>query len=253
MTRHATLLFVVLVALSTNVQAGPEQKIGKTCFAVYGGIDLEQREDRRSICIRELPRLMRAPMKQRLKWPKYTNGGWISNCSDYLSKVGYGRYWSSFSELPMEVPYMRTCGLLAVLADSNESKTVFKTLNQAMSMSVLPPTIVFPASTADAFDELRRLAAADISAEELITKEQWPRDTGVKIKVLAVADVNGDGVNDYIVERYYSCTDNCSDHSYHVGYLSPQLDRKVMQWIRLDDDERIQRLMPDPCANNANC
>jgi hypothetical protein len=245
MVRSVPILCSIAMAISAAVQAAPKQQAGNACFAIYGGISIDRQESRRTICVREIDHLLGAPIKPRLEWPKYKNEGWVSNCRDYLTKVGYGRYWDSFNELPMEAPYMRTCGLLAVLATAKQGQNAFKSHSQALSMAVLPPTIAFSAAISEQYEKLEQFTAADISAEELISKEQWPRETGVSIRIIAVADVNGDGINDYIVERSYSCTDQCSDHAYHVGYLSPKPGRKVMQWVRFDDDERIKRLMPN--------
>ncbi len=239
--RIAAICLLVMAAIATPSRS--EQNARSPCFAVHGGIDVRGQEKRTNICRSEVRRLLRAPIASPLEWPKYKSEGQVTNCREYLSAIGYGNYWTSRAELPMEVPYIRTCGLLVALGTAKRGRNAFKSISQALSMASLPPTIAFHVATSDQYEELQKLEAQGVSAGDLVLNRNWQRDSDVSISIIAVADVDGDGTNDYIVARSYSCTGQCSYSSFAVGYLSPKPNSRVMRWVQFDH-ERIR--LPNP-------
>lgn len=227
-------IVVLVFACAISVRAADEHE--RACFQIADGIEVRGEEARTSICANEIDGLMKAPMSESLEWPKYKNQGSINNCSDYLSVVGYGKYWLSRNELGMERPYLRTCGLLVALRGATLGRRVFPSSSDALSLTALPPTIAYPAVTADAQEELERLANEHISARDLVAERGSPAENGVVIELIAIADIDADGYSDYIVSRSWRCVGDCSDSSYHVGFLSPRRGQKLMTWFRFDEE-----------------
>ena len=132
---------------------------------------------------------------------------------------------------------MRTCGVLASLWSAQLGKDYFSTLKQALLPAHLPPTLIDTPATTDQAEEIMSFEKEGKTAQDLIEESDViQRSNGLSyhdlsIEVIAIADVDKDGLNDYIVSRSYSTG---TDSSYSVGYLSPTQARKASRWIQFD-------------------
>ena len=226
-----------LAAVLMSAQAGfgqSKSKVSEKCFVIRAEIGVRDDEKRTRICKSDIDRLLRAQIEPPLEWPRLQSERRIDNCEEYLTTIGYEGYWSSRSDQAAEAPYMRTCALLVALRTAGHGRSLFKSASRAMSLASLPPTIAFHAATTAGVEELEQFAKQDMSARDLIAQKTFSRNNDISIRLLAVADVDGDGINDYIVERWYRCSGPCADSYQRVGYLSPRPGRRVMQWTPFD-------------------
>ncbi len=235
--RLTILLCAIAMTSSSFADEGKLHPRPKSvCFRLYGGLDMDGESKRGAVCKNELDGLMRKPINVVLEWPNYKKAEVrIDTCSGYLTSIGYGKYTLSRSDLTREAPYLRTCGLLVALHSAKRGRSVFRSPQQALNIRFLPPTIAFAVARQDDGERLVAYESADVSARELISKGEEVWDGNMSIRLIAVADIDGDGINDYVVERSWGCHDNCSDSLYQIGYLSPKAGRKVMRWVEFDD------------------
>ena len=218
------------------------------CFLIFSPLDLAGEESRRKICKDEIKTLMELPIKpinqhdQLIKRNlKNSNEEIITNCSKYLLEIGYGKAAGSRREQVIEKPFMRTCGVLISLAIAQHGKDKFKKIEQSLSRENVPPEFIIHCATTDDCEELSSAESQGKTALDLISEGDTSH-LDYSIELIAIADVDGDGINDYVVGRAYSSSDS-ADSSYTVGYLSPEKSRKTSKWHQFNSNNiNMQKL-----------
>jgi uncharacterized protein YecT (DUF1311 family) len=224
----------------------PEDK--DVCFTLFAKLDMVGEQNRKRVCRSEIALLLRKPIAPINIGDKMIFGDKeVSNCEQYLTEIPYGGFWQSRRELVIEAPFMRSCGVLVSLWNARQSKDYYSTVTEALNPKHVPPSFIVHVATGDQADELFALEQAGKTAFEVIENQKVAlkknklsyNDTSVE--VIAAADVDNDGLNDYIVASSYSTG---TDSSYSVGYLSPTKYRKASRWIQFDQSNMSMPKIP---------
>lgn len=229
-----------------ELAASPEDK--DVCFTLFAKLDIVGEQDRKRVCKSEISLLLRKPIAPiNIGDKMMSSDKKISNCEQYLTEIPYGGFWQSRSELVIEAPFMRTCGILVSLWNARQSKDYYSTVTEALDPKHIPPSLVVHAATGDQADELATLeqqgkTAFDvIENQKVVLKNNELAYDDTSVEVIAVADVDNDGLNDYLVASSYSTG---TDSSYFVGYLSPTKNRKASRWIQFDQSNMSMPKIP---------
>ncbi len=223
-----------------NIAMEDRQKnINGNCLLLFSPLDLVGEESRKMVCKGEIKSLLELPIKPVNQHDQLviinsdgSNHEIITNCSQYLSKVGYGHAVFSRMQQVIEEPFMRTCGALVSLANSQYGSDKFKTIEQAFSQDHVPPEFLINCATTDYCQELSSAEAEGKTALDLISEGDTSH-LDFLMELIVIADVDGDGINDYVVGRTYNSSTG-SDSYYTVGYLSPEKSRKASKWVQFD-------------------
>jgi hypothetical protein len=205
------------------------------CFDLLSPLSLAGEQKRAKVCKSEIPALMKkrfiSYLGYEMEWPRLEEKRvQIDSCEKYLTIVGFGQYASSRADYGVEEPYLRTCGILAVLSISGPTRQrLYKQPKEVLGYKNLPPTLL-PAATSDQYQELVSATDAGKSISDFIVSgDESHKD--IRITLLATADITGDGIEDYIVVKTYG---TATDGSITIGYLSPRLHAPVARWVYLD-------------------
>lgn len=236
-----TFLLLPFLSYAGEKSAGDRD----VCFSLMASLDIEGEQNRKRVCKSEIAPLLKMAIAPINAGDKIKLGNKeITNCEQYLTEIPYGGFWQSRSEIVTEAPFMRTCGVLVSLWGAQQGKNYFRSLKQALYPQHLPPSLIVYAATNDQVDELTALENEGKTAQDVIQSRDVIQNRNslsygdFSIQVIAVADVDKDGLNDYIVSRAYSTGTNSF---YSVGYISPTKNRKASQWVQFDAEN-----MPNP-------
>jgi hypothetical protein len=229
--RKLTFLLFVTFALSAEKVMAAD-----SCFEIFESLNLVDEEKRTRVCKSEIPALMKKRFESYpgyvMEWPKYDEMRKIvDSCEMYLVVVGFGRYSTSHADYGVEAPYLRTCGVLVALSMSETAKrTVVSNSRNILEYKYLPPTLL-PAFNSDQYQELVAAMEAGRTVNDFIKESGDESHKDIRLTLLAAADINGDGIEDYLVERIYATG---TDGSISVGYLSPRPGKQAARWVPLD-------------------
>lgn len=250
-------LALVSEAHSANIDSPPVHlpvsQSKDVCFSLLVPLQIVGEQGRKRVCKSEIPKLLSSPItlvnvNDKMMYPPYSEPNQeISNCKQYLSVVGYGQYTVSRRDLVVEAPFMQTCGTLVSLLKAQNGKNYFKTVKEALDPKHIPPSVIIQAATGDQTDELVNSEEAGNTAFDEITdknnivlKDDSLEYDDSHVQVIAIADVDNDGLNDYIITVSYHYEHSSS---FFVGYLSPTKTRNASRWIKFDQSNMV---MPKP-------
>ena len=232
------LAIALALAHSVNgaAAAGPDR-----CFRLYEPLNFAERNVRTRLCISEIPQLMRKRLSihadYQMRWPRHdVRSIPIDTCGKYLREVGFGHYTGSRADLGVELPFLRTCGVLASLAKAKVGKPRFASPTQALQLRVLPPTVAIHTATQNQSDELEGLEASGKTAYDVIKETGDVSHIDIDLTLLAEGDIDGDGCTDYLIERNYR---TATDSSVVIGYLRCPSNRDASIWTALDSTNTV--------------
>jgi uncharacterized protein len=240
-------------AYTTRIAQLPVSQSKDDCFSLLVPLQIVGEQGRKRVCKSEIPKLLRSPItpvnvNDKMMYPPYSEPNQkISNCKQYLSVVGYGQFTGSRRELVIEAPFMQTCGTLVSLLKARHGENYFLSVKDALDPKHIPPSVIIQAATGDQAEELTKSEEDGNTAfdeiedkNNIVLKDNSLEYDDSYVDVIAIADVDNDGLNDYIITVNYSY-----EHysSFYVGYLSPTNRRNASRWVKFDQNNMV---MPKP-------
>jgi hypothetical protein len=224
------------------------------CFALLVPLQIVGEQSRKRVCKSEIPKLLRSQItsinvNDEMIYPQSSEPNQkINNCEQYLTIVGYGQYTVSRRELVIEEPFMQTCGTLVSLFEAQRGKNYYLSVRDALDPKHIPPSVIIQAATGDQETELTKSEEKGNTAfdeikdkNNIVLKDNSLEYDDSNVEVIAVADVDNDGLNDYIITVSYSY-----EHysSFYVGYLSPTKSRRASRWVQFDQSNMTMPEIP---------
>jgi hypothetical protein len=235
-TLNLAVALAVVLPFNSAVAADADR-----CFRLHEPLNFSDKKVRTRLCASEIPSLMHKRLtidaNYQMRWPRQdAQSTVIDTCERYLREVGFSHYTGSRADLGVELPFLRTCGVLASLAKAKVGKSRFASPTEALQLRVLPPTVVIHSATADQADQLERLEASGKTAYDVISETGDVSHIDIDLTLLAEGDIDGDGCTDYLIERNYR---TATDSSVVIGYLGCPSNRNASIWTALDRNNTV--------------